>query len=351
MTETPTMKIVCDENIAHAREFFASLGELICLPGRHLSAADIADADALIVRSVTNVTRELLAGSKVKFVGSATIGFDHIDLDYLRQANIAFAGAPGCNARAVVEYVLTALIALRAERLSELTVAVVGAGNVGGRLLWALDQLGVNSLMVDPFVSREQLAARFVFNQLPQQVDLARALQAEVICLHTPLTKTGVAPTYHLIGEQQIAALGAGSLLLNAGRGAVIDNQALLTRLQQHSDLDVVLDVWEGEPAISQALLDKVKIGSPHIAGYSAEGKLKGTQMVYQALCEYFALPVAQPAIAPWQPAVAYDIYADDRDLRGVFPLEGAAGFDRLRKQYRHRPEAALRFAGRLLDY
>lgn len=345
------MKIVCDENIAYAREFFAPLGELICLPGRGLTHADVRDADALIVRSVTNVTRELLADSRVKFVGSATIGFDHIDLEYLREAGIAFAGAPGCNARAVVEYVLTALMALRAECLTELTVAVVGAGNVGGRLLWALDQLGVKTLMVDPFVSREQIAARFAFNKLPERVELNRALQADVICLHTPLTKMGEAPTYHLIAEQEIAALKTGSLLLNAGRGAVIDNQALLNRLQQQSDLDVVLDVWEGEPAISQALLAAVKIGSPHIAGYSAEGKLKGTQMVYQALCQCFDLQVAEPAIAPWRPADAYDIYADDRDLRRVFPPEGAAGFDRLRKQYRHRPEAALRFAGRLLNY
>lgn len=345
------MKIICDENIAYAREFFAPLGELVCLPGRGLTAADVADADALVVRSVTEVNRELLAGSRVKFVGSATIGFDHVDLDYLAANNIAFAGAPGCNARAVVEYVLSALLLLRAEQLPELTVAVVGAGNVGGRLLWALDQLGINALMVDPFITPAQLAQRFAFNKLPQAVSLQQALAADVICLHTPLTKTGPAPSFHLLGESEIAQIPAGCLLLNAGRGAVIDNHALLARLRERADLDVVLDVWEGEPAISAELLGRVTIGTPHIAGYSAEGKLGGTQMVYHALCQRFALPQPAPAIAPWQPAEFYDIEDDHRALVDAFANEGAAGFDRLRKQYPHRPEAVLRYHGELLRY
>lgn len=345
------MKIVCDENIAFAQEFFGDMGELVCLPGRALTAAEVRDADALIVRSVTEVGEPLLVGSRVQFVGSATIGFDHVDLAYLAAAGIGFAGAPGCNARAVVEYVLSALLHLRSDSLSRLTVAVVGAGNVGGRLLWALDQLGLQTWMVDPLVSAAQLAERFEFTRLPQQRTLTEALAADVVCLHTPLTREGCAPTWHLLGAEQIAQLCPGSLLLNAGRGAVVDNRALLQRLQQHADLDVVLDVWEGEPAISLPLLQQVRLGTPHIAGYSAEGKLQGTASVYQALCAHFGLLPVAPAIAKWSPADDYDIAADDRALRAAFEREGAGGFDRLRRQYRHRPEAQLHYCGQPVRY
>ncbi len=325
------MKIVVDENIAYAKHFFSGFGELVLLPGRSIAPQDVRDADVLLVRSVTNVNRDLLAGSSVKFVGSCTIGTDHVDLEYLKQAGIHFAFAPGCNAQAVVEYVLAALAGLQVDLQSAL-VGVVGCGNVGGRLLRYLHKLGVNAVGNDPFL----------FDTDFPLVDFDTVLQCDVICLHTPLTKTGEHPTHHLFNAERINQLKVGTVLLNAGRGAVIDNAALLQRLEQQQDLQVALDVWENEPKINGDLLAQVAIGTPHIAGYSAEGKLRGTEMVYEALCAFLQ---QQPSVVPVvlegeiKPCA---IFEDDEALREQYPIDGALAFDRLRKLYRPRREYGL---------
>lgn len=329
------MKIVADENIAFAREYFAGFGELVLVSGRSISHADVQDADVLLVRSVTAVSPSLLAGSRVRFVGSCTIGTDHVDMAWLARHGIAFAWAPGCNARAVVEYVLSSLLALQVD-IAGSRIGIVGCGNVGGRLLCCLQQAGARVLVFDPFLDDPSLP----------QVGFADILQCDVICLHTPLTKTGLHPTYHMFGADVIARLRPGTVLLNAGRGAVIDNAALLRRLQQHNDLRVVLDVWENEPAIDAALLERVAIGTPHIAGYSAEGKWRGTEMVYEALCRFLGLAVQPVSVNLEGMVEPYAVQADDAALRAQFPAGGAAAFDRLRKDYRHRRECPVVIGG-----
>lgn len=325
------MKIVADENIAYAKHFFAAMGELVLLAGRHISAADVRDADVLLVRSVTSVNRELLAGSAVKFVGSCTIGTDHVDQHYLTEAGIQFAFAPGCNAQAVVEYVMAALRGLEVN-LKNARVGVVGCGNVGGRLLRHFLRSGVNAVGNDPFLSNTDFPL----------VDVETILHCDVICLHTPLTKTGAHPSFHLLDNTRIQQLKAGTLLLNAGRGAVVDNLALLQRLERAQDLQVVLDVWENEPAINGDLLAQAAIDTPHIAGYSAEGKLRGTEMVYEALCAFLQQPCNAAPVVLDGAIEPYDIFADDAALREQFPVDGALAFDRLRKFYQPRRELGM---------
>lgn len=325
------MKIVADENIAFARAFFEPLGELALLPGRSISPADVQDADVLLVRSVTAVTAQLLQNRSVQFVGSCTIGTDHIDTAWLTENNIAFASAPGCNANAVVEYVLSALLALRVD-LRKSKLGIVGCGNVGGRLLRCLQKAGAAVCGYDPFLQGSDLPL----------VGFEEILHCDVICLHTPLTTSGPFPTFHLFDACTINKLQPGSVLLNAGRGAVVDNRVLLQRLSAHNDLRVVLDVWENEPAINADLLSKVAIGTPHIAGYSAEGKLRGTQMIFAALCNFLGIEPTSPIIQLDGDITAYDVRIDDAALRTAFPQDGAAAFDRLRKHYAARREGGF---------
>ncbi|WP_049723811.1 4-phosphoerythronate dehydrogenase [Gilvimarinus polysaccharolyticus] len=351
------MKIVIDENIPLAEDFFSAHGEIVRLPGRQLSAADVADADALLVRSVTRVDEALLGGSQVKFVGTCTIGMDHLDQPWLDQQGIRYINAPGCNANSVVEYVYAALAHLNIDWRGK-TVGIIGCGNVGGALYRALTAQGVNCRCYDPLLSLEQN---------PDLCELEDVLQCDIVSLHTPLTTTGMHPSRHLLTEQQLLQLPRGGILLNCGRGAVIDNKALLQVMHERSDLQVVLDVWEWEPNIDLSLLARVALGSPHIAGYSFDGKLKGTAMIYDAFCESFGLAPSVtltdvlPAVehnrieAPlgaddWQAVrelidQVYAIAADDKRLRTVASDAGgqgealSQGFDQLRKDYPVRRE------------
>lgn len=287
------MLIVADENIPLLDSFFEEIGDIRRVSGRHMTAADVADADILLVRSVTRVDASLLEGSRVKFVGTATIGTDHVDLDWLAQQKISFASAPGCNANSVVEYVLSVL-SLHAERLdlrdwSDLTVGIVGAGNVGGALWRVLDRLGIETRVSDPVrAAREDEEVEFH--------SLEEVLACDVVTLHTPLTRDGDHPTYQLINQARLAALGTDQLLINTSRGEVIDEEALLACLDRDDAPTVVLDVWDREPAINQALVDRAWLATPHIAGYSLEGKVQGTEMVYQALCRFLGLPSRKQA-------------------------------------------------------
>ena len=345
------MKLVVDENIPLAQAFFSQLGEVVPLPGRELCAADVRDADALIVRSVTRVDETLLAGSAVSFVGTCTIGVDHLDQGYLEERGIAVASAPGCNANSVVEYVFSALSALDQPWQGKL-FGIIGCGNVGGHLYRRLRALGIACRCYDPFLTDANN---------PDLCSLAEVLQADIVCLHTPLTVDGPHPSHHLLGKRELRTLGSGTLLINAGRGAAIDNAALLEVLAERPDLQVVLDVWEPEPALNPELLAKVALGTPHIAGYSYDGKVRGTEMIYQALCRHLrqaprvsAAQLLRPEGATlgltvtedW-PTVraavlgAYDIRDDDRRLRAAAadPVTLPAAFDQLRKHYPQRRE------------
>ena len=353
------MQIVADENIPLLDEFFTSFGEIRRLPGRSIDAAAVADADLLLVRSVTQVDRALLDGSAVKFVGTCTIGTDHLDLDYFQQAGIAWASAPGCNARGVVDYVLGSLLVLAEQQGADLaarTYGVIGAGQVGSRLLKVLRGLGWRVLVCDP---PRQAAEGGDFVSLQQVLG-----QCDVISLHTPLERLGAHPTYHLFDHARLAALKSGSWLINASRGAVVDNQALRELLPQRNDLQVVLDVWEGEPQADVELAALCRIATPHIAGYSLDGKLRGTAQIYQALCQHLgvapSVELAQLMPAAWlseltidasaDPAWAlasicravYDPRRDDADFRRSLQGDAATrrvAFDGLRKHYPMRRE------------
>lgn len=353
------MHIVADENIPLLDEFFAGFGEIRRLPGRSIDASAVADADLLLVRSVTTVNRALLDGSVVRFVGTCTIGTDHLDLDYFQQAGINWASAPGCNARGVVDYVLGSLLVLAEQQgidLAARTYGVIGAGQVGSRLLKVLRGLGWRVLVCDP---PRQAAEGGDYVSLQQVLE-----QCDVISLHTPLERLGEHPTHHLFDAVRLAALKPGSWLINASRGAVVDNHALRELLPQRRDLQVVLDVWEGEPQADVELAALCRIATPHIAGYNLDGKLRGTAQIYQALCQQLGVAprveLAQLMPSPWlseltvdasaDPAWAlasicravYDPRRDDADFRRSLQGDAAirrVAFDGLRKHYPMRRE------------
>ncbi|AZQ85292.1 4-phosphoerythronate dehydrogenase [Colwellia sp. Arc7-635] len=348
------MNIFYDENMPFAAEFFADLGVLTAFSGRTLSAQDVSDADVLLVRSITKVNESLLQKNKrLSFVGTATIGVDHIDQNYLADRKVNFHSAPGCNAVSVAEYVLSAMVIL-AERyllsLSELTVGIVGAGNTGSRLSEKLTALNINHVLCDPILAENSVDKRSF-------ASLEEALNCDVVSLHVPLTRTGQHPTYHLLDAVRLKQLRDDQILINACRGEVIDNQALLNMKQAGHPIKLVLDVWEAEPNILMALIEHCEIATAHIAGYSLEGKARGTEMLYRALCKQLDiapnkqltdfLPI--PAISSIKIKQAfdeillnqlvkmvYDVRRDDAIFRQQISIQG---FDHIRKTYPTRRE------------
>lgn len=341
------MRIVVDENIPLAEHYFAEFGEIIPKPGRSIANTDLLAVDALIVRSVTKVDEQLLKNTPVQFVGSCTIGTDHIDLDYLKSNNIAIAHAPGCNADAVVDYVLACIYKLRPiEQPNLYSVGIVGGGNVGSRLNKRLSAIGFNVKVNDPPL---QLAG------MPGLFPLEEVMACDIVSLHVPIKKNGAFPSFHLIDKNELACMPANSLLINAARGGVINENALADFIEHRTDVAVALDVWEGEPAISATLAQQVAIATPHIAGYSVEGKVRGTYMIYQALASFLTLPESLALVLPPQRrAVEKDaslrktllaVYDPERDtdaLRNSLKLEtllAVKAFDQLRKNYPERFE------------
>lgn len=354
------LKIVADENIPFVIDAFANIGNVELFPGREIESAMLKNADVLLVRSVTKVDAKLLHGSKVKMVCSATIGVDHIDTDYLVGENIAFANAAGSNANSVAEYVMAAVLELTVRfdrRLPELKIGVVGVGNIGKIVARKAADLGMTVLHNDPPLARQTGAPHF----LP----LHDLMQADIITLHVPLTRSGRDKTYHLFDEHRIAMMKPESVLINSSRGAVADNKAVKNALSAHHLKTAVLDVWENEPTIDRELLSMVELGTPHIAGYSLDGKANGVFQVYQAVCSYFNIePQWQPAKSLPEPekkeirlpddtsrsesllanaiGQIYDIRRDDTNLRKILTLsetEAARHFDQLRKTYPVRRE------------
>ncbi|MCR3755827.1 MAG: erythronate-4-phosphate dehydrogenase [Sodalis sp. Psp] len=345
------MKILVDEDILYAKELFGRLGDVQTVSGRAIPASALGQADALIVRSVTRVDSALLDGSQVKFVGTVTSGTDHIDEDWLAHVGIGFSAAPGCNAIAVVEYVFSALLLL-AKRdgfaLRDKTVGIVGAGNVGGRLHFLMKALSVRTLLCDPPLAEK--GAPGDWQPLEKLV-----IEADVLTFHTPLIRTGRHATWHLVDEQLIAALPDNRILINTCRGAVIDNFALLRALEGGKLLSMVLDVWEPEPELSLPLLARVDIGTAHVAGYTMEGKVRGTTQIFDAYSAFLGsdaranlLPLPVVKCIRLQSAIdeetlrllahmVYDVRHDDMQLRRVASLPGE--FDRLRKTYSQRRE------------
>lgn len=289
------MRIVADENIPGI-DTLSSISETVhCLPGRMIKPDDVAEANILLVRSVTPVNKALLKDSQVKFVGSATSGIDHVNLEWLKQQGIHFAYAPGCNAAAVVEYVLTAInqVSLYCQNSwMDKTIGIIGHGQVGGRLHKRLQALHVSCMVYDPLAPAGDGSDTALVTLLEK---------ADIVTCHTPLTKTGDYPTWHMIGRNELQLMKPDALLINTARGAVIDNTALSSHLHTHPAFTAVLDVWEDEPALNLTLLQQVFIATGHIAGYTLEGKLKGSQMIFDALCDYLAIPKKNisPALLP----------------------------------------------------
>ena len=355
------MKIVADRAIPQIEEAFADCGELELLPGREIARHHLADCQCLIVRTVTGVGRELLEGSPVEFVGSATIGTDHVDLEYLRAAGIGFSNAAGCNAEAVSEYVVSGLFALAESRGFDALgrrAGIVGFGNVGRRLKHKFDALGIDTLLCDP-----PLAAAGATAESFETLDTLLA-ECDLLSLHTPLTRQGEHATFHLLDARRLQALVPGCLLVNTARGEVVDNRALLDLLGRREDLVTFIDTWEDEPRVLRELLRRVDLATPHIAGYSVEGRLRGTQAVLDAAAAHFGwtprwhmsrhLPpptLLQPSATAnppdfWRQLFAQhlDIWRDDTAFRVNAELaddERAKHFDGLRRVYADRLEYA----------
>lgn len=348
------MEILVDENMLYGESLFSRLGNVQAVDGRAISRSALAQADALMVRSTTRVDSVLLEGSQVKFVGTATAGSDHVDKGWLAQAGIGFSAAPGCNAIAVVEYVFSALLWL-AQRdgfaLRDKTVGIIGVGNVGGCLQRRLNAFGVCTLLCDPPLAEG--GAPGDWQPLEKLV-----AEADVLTFHIPITLEDRYTTWHMVDEPLLTALPAGRIIINACRGAVVDNTALLRTLEAGKSLSVVLDVWEPEPALSLPLLAYVDIGTPHIAGYTLEGRARGTTQIFSAYsafvssdaCVHLAALLPPPLIARIRlrgaideealrllSHLVYDVRRDDMQLRRSAGLAGE--FDRLRKQYYQRRE------------
>jgi erythronate-4-phosphate dehydrogenase len=351
------MILAVDEAIPFWQQAFSALGEIRTFSGRKVRPSDVKEADGLVVRSVTRVDASLLDGSSVRFVGTATIGMDHLDEAYLASRGIRFTNAAGSNANSVAEYVTAALLTMARRNgweLSRKTIAIVGVGHVGSRVLEKAGALGMKALLCDPPLRESTGDHRYKF--------LDDVIGADILTFHVPLIKDGPYPTYHMVNRALLDSLSPGRYLINTARGAVFDCGALKARLGTRKLEGAVLDVWEGEPQIDYSLLELVDIGSPHIAGYSLDGKVRATEMIAEELCRFFGIVYRwdTEAIYPrpqrlqstpgakGQDALcsivlqAYDILRDDANLRALksLPSEGArAGFDRLRNEYPLRPE------------
>lgn len=278
------MNIVIDEKIPYLRPALEAMGHnVVALPGVGISRADVACADALFVRTRTKCDASLLSGSKVRFIATATIGYDHIDAAFCAENGIEWHSAAGCNAGAVLQYVQSSLYEWSRNKcvpLEGLTIGVVGVGEIGSKVaLWAREA-GMKVLLNDPpRAAREGGAAFCSLDEI--------AAGCDVITFHPTLSNGGSFPSCHLADERFFASLKRCRLLLNASRGPVVDNKALLAALECGAVGDAVLDVWEGEPALDLSLLNKVYIATPHIAGYSAEGKFNATRMVLEAFAAF----------------------------------------------------------------
>lgn len=290
------LKIIIDENILFAEKAFSHLGIVETVPGRFISNQLLKNADILIVRSITKVDEGLLRNTNIKFTGTATIGTDHVDLNYLKKNKIAFADAQGCNAFSVAEYVVASLFYLSVKfnfNLKDKSIGIVGVGNVGSKVAHFSESLGMRVFLNDPPLERGGDPRKFV--------SLNEILKCDIITLHTPLNLSGIDSTLHLINKDKLNKLKENTILINTSRGAVINNNDLIETLR-NKKIITVLDVWENEPEVNLELLDRADIATPHIAGYSYEGKANGTIMIYDSLCKFlnvdkqydFQLPVLQ---------------------------------------------------------
>lgn len=300
-----TMRIVIDEKIPYLRDALEQMGHSVtAMPGQAIDNSDLAVADALFVRTRTHCNAALLDNTPVRFIGTATIGHDHIDKEYCRQRSIVWTNAPGCNADAVLQYVQSCIYcwarSYDINSLEGLTLGIVGVGQIGSRVERWAREAGLTVLLNDP-PRAERGEGDFVpLSRIAQECD--------IITFHTTLSKSGVHPSYHLADAAFLDSLQRCRLLINASRGPVIDNSALLNAIDNKRIAAVALDVWENEPQLNHGLLEKAFIATPHIAGYSTEGKINASRMMVEAFAQFSRYTEPLPAMslpAPAQPKVS----------------------------------------------
>ncbi len=353
------MKILADENIPHIRELFSPFAKIVSCEGRGISAEKVRDIDVLFVRSVTQVDKALLENSSVRFIGTATIGIDHLDTTWLDKQGIKYINTPGCNAVAVAEYVLSGLFVIAEQFAIDLRtskIGIIGAGNVGTAVSHRLEILGIPFGLYDPPLENAGDKRPMMSEQ--------ELMTCDFITVHVPLTSAEQSqwPTTNMINEHFFNKMKALKYLINSARGHVIDGQALKNWLDSDNEHQAIIDVWENEPSIDSELLEKCFLSTPHIAGHTREGKSRGTLMLYHAFCKHFGfedtlsdveiikrdlpkdiihLNQEQSFMEALSSAIwkVYDIRDDDKALRGGLTKDITKHFDRLRKSYKVRRE------------
>ncbi len=354
------MQVIADKNIPYVYDAFKGVGQLRLLESGEITAATVKNCDILVVRYVTRVDKKLLAGSRIKFVGTVSAGTDHIDLRYLKDQKIAFSAAPGSNAESVAEYVIAALLSLHKLgriNIPEATLGVVGVGNVGSRVAIKAKALGMNVLLNDPPKRRTTDDKSFK--------PLSSLMGSDVITIHTPLTFTGKDKTAGLFGAKRLAGLKRGAVVINTARGGIVCERSLKKCLTSGRLGGAVIDVWENEPNIAPGLVDLSDISTPHVAGLSQEARLAAVCVIYAAVCAHFRIaPVWKPPVRRRAPLVCvrsprdtlcsvlhgavrriYNIEKDSAEFKLEVvkgPTAGAA-FTAFRKRYLRRSELSSR--------
>ena len=271
------MRIIIDKDIPFLEGVFGSEIEVQYLSPEEITRETVCEVDALFIRTRTKINKELLEGSRVRFVATATIGFDHIDQDFCREAGIHWVSCPGCNAQAVCDYIEEAILTI--ERKKDITIGIVGYGHVGKLVAKMASEKGYHVLLSDPPLG--------IGMTLDEMVPLC-----DILTFHTPLTHKGNYATYHLCDAAILRKCKANLLIINAARGGIIDEYALIEHLQNRPGTRTVIDCWEGEPQLNKTLLEMIDLASFHIAGYSVAGKMRASEMCLEAFCEFFSLPI-----------------------------------------------------------
>ena len=330
------MKIIIDQAIPFIKDRFPESVEVEYIPGEIISKEKVLDADALIVRTRTKCNEALLRDSKVKLVATATIGTDHIDIPWCESHGIKVTSAPGCNAPGVAQYVLASLFSIGFDpRINSL--GIIGFGHVGQIVGEWAKQIGINLLVCDP--PRKDAGYKDA-----EYLDLEEVLKhSDAVTLHVPLTKEGKHPTHHIIGDNELEIMKSGAILINSSRGGVVDEKSLKKSLKE-GHIKAIIDTWENEPAIDPELLSLVEIGTPHIAGYSLQGKLRGTRMVLESVEDILSLPVnltglncepdSKLKITKDLLINSYNPLSDYKNL-----ISDVTSFEVLRNNYDYRPE------------
>ena len=355
------MKIVADKDLFQVQTLFSELGELVLIPGREIKNHHLLRADALIVRSTTIVSEQLLVGTSLKFIGSATSGTDHIHLDFLNEKNIAFANARGCNVNAVTDYCLAAISAIQGDKIfdkGEPKVGIIGNGMIGSQLARKIRSLNWTVLVNDPPQRNLKLSAT---NDVTYY-SLNELTECNIISLHVPLVLSGAHSTKNLIGKEFLCSLPESTILINTSRGGVVDEDALLEVMLERKDLILVMDVWKNEPRCNESLIDLAYIATPHIAGYSNKAKENASQQMLAALAGFFGLQTCSPKYLDSDissPLILNDIEDHVSAIRKVFPIKDVStrfknsrsgkeacneneSFDNLRKELNKRQEFCM---------